>query len=703
MFSPSTSIRTLIMALAALWAVSACDDGKKKTTATAPAAPTELTATATSPTEVRLAWTDNSDDETGFIVERSLDGVTFAELTTPGADATSVNDTGVAPETTYFYRVRATNADGDSDWSNVAEVTTPAVVVPSAPTDLTATAISAYTIELAWTDNADDETGYEVEISSDGVTFTNVETLAADAVAWNAGSLTPETLYYFRVRATGAEGDSDWSNVASDTTLASLAPPAAPTDLTATVDGTAQITLNWTDNADNETGFRVERAEDGVNFTEIGTTAAGVTSYDDTPVAAMVEYSYRVRATNDDGDSDFSNVATAMITFLNFPNFQAATLVIGQPDFVSNLLNQGGETPEAYAVSGLYGNPLVHNGVLYLPDYGNARVLGFSAIPTSNGASADFVLGQADMITNDTSADATGMNGPQTLEAYNGQLFSLDYGDNRILVWNTPPTATQAPADFVIGQSAFGSSTGDCSAINLSGPEGFTVAGGKLIVADAGNNRVLIWNTIPTVSDTPADLVLGQNAFDTCEINDEDQVGSEGANPTARTLNYPTDVWTDGTRLVVVDYDNNRVLIWSTFPTANFQPADVVLGQADFFNSAANDDDQDGTSDTTASAKTLSSPYFVDSNGTQLFLTDSNNHRVLIWNTFPTADFQPADVVLGQSDFANDAANDVDQDGASDDAPNEQTFNYPNGIYLYGSFLFVADHTNYRYLVFEAQ
>jgi hypothetical protein len=315
--------------------------------------------------------------------------------------------------------------------------------------------------------------------------------------------------------------------------------------------------------------------------------------------------------------------------------FQSASVVIGQPDFTSNLANQGGSAG-ANTIYAPYGNALVYNGVLYLPDYGNNRVLGFNSIPTTNNASADFVLGQPDFTTTTYGNAADEMHGPQTLKVDNGRMLILDYNNSRVLVWITVPTLTQVPADIVVGQTGFGVSVSECTQSGLDGPEAIETVDGKLIVADYYNNRVLIWNTIPTSNGAPADIVLGQNSFTNNARNDDDQDGNPDANPTARTLDSPAGVCSDGTRLIVADSDNNRVLIWNTFPTSNFTPADVVLGQSDMISNAL------GLSD-----KDIEWPYQITSNGNQLFVCDNDNHRVLIWNSIPTTNYTSADVVLG--------------------------------------------------------
>ncbi|MHB8138289.1 MAG: putative Ig domain-containing protein [Smithellaceae bacterium] len=381
-------------------------------------------------------------------------------------------------------------------------------------------------------------------------------------------------------------------------------------------------------------------------------------------------------------------------------NFQNASVVIGQPDFVSMAINQGGAAG-ANTIYRPYGNPLFHNGILYIPDFLNHRVLGFNGVPTSNNANADFVLGQPDLTTTLPNSGANQMYGPQTVKVYNGKLFVTEYNNRRVLIWNSAPTTTAQPADVVVGQTGFGLSVTDCTQTSLGGPESMEVAGGKLIVADSDNNRVLIWNTIPTTNGAPADVVLGQGDFTHNMYNDDNQDGVADAAPTARTLRYPSGIWSDGTRLIVADPGNNRILIWNTFPTSNFAPADVVLGQGDFTHNMYNDDNQDGTADAAPTARTLNYPYMLDSNGTQLFVTDFNNNRVLIWNSIPTTNFAPANGVLGQGDFTHNVNNDDNQDGISDGAPTARTLSYPAGIYVFGKTLIVTDTTNNRYLIYR--
>jgi chitodextrinase len=104
----------------------------------APSAPSDLTATAVSASQIDLAWTDNSDDEDGFRIERCTGGgcADFTLLVNMGQNVTAHSDGGLTAETTYRYRVAAFNNGGPSDWSNVVEATTeaPPPVEPTGPT-----------------------------------------------------------------------------------------------------------------------------------------------------------------------------------------------------------------------------------------------------------------------------------------------------------------------------------------------------------------------------------------------------------------------------------------------------------------------------------------------------------------------------------------------------------------------------------------
>lgn len=365
-----------------------------------------------------------------------------------------------------------------------------------------------------------------------------------------------------------------------------------------------------------------------------------------------------------------------------FTDYQEASVVIGQDDFEANSVDEG--TTTADRLRQLYSNSWVEDGTLFVPDYDNSRILGYDTIPDSNGASADFVIGQADLESDTESSAANGLNGPGSVQAHDGRLYVADFDNHRVTVYDPVPATSTPTADLAVGQTDTSSSGQNCTATGLDFPESLFLLDDMLLIADSGNARVLVYDELPTASGVSASLVLGQTGFVSCDINTP-------ANDAAK-MSYPADVWTDGTRLAVVDRDNHRVLIWNEFPASNGQSADLVLGQADFDGTGAGDGERG-----------LNAPYAVTSDGTRFIVADNANHRVLIWDTFPTETNQAPDAVLGQSDFDHNAANDDDQDGDSDATASARTLFSPSGVRLVGTTLFVADGENYRILIFEGE
>ena len=354
-------------------------------------------------------------------------------------------------------------------------------------------------------------------------------------------------------------------------------------------------------------------------------------------------------------------------------NFAAAKVVIGQKNFK---INQCKPKSAKNTVCSSEGRPALGGKFLYVPDSGGNRVLGFKKVPKKNGASAKIVLGQTNFSNQKFGTSSTLFSFPSRVATANNQLFMVDFENSRVLIWNKFPTNTNKPADVVVGQPDFTSSASATTQSGLNRPEiGLFVADGKLLVSDRNNNRILIWNSIPTTNGAPADVVVGQPDFT-----------SSGAATTETGLHEPEGIWSDGTLLVVADEANNRVLIWNNIPTSNGTPADVVIGQADFTSSdnpepptaqsfnQPGDVASDGTSlfvedssnnrilvfspfptssnlaasvvlgqadfthssrnagNASSSAQTLDFPFGMSIIGKQLFVNDFGNNRFLIFN-----------------------------------------------------------------------
>ncbi len=276
-----------------------------------PAAPTALAATAASSSAINLSWTDNSTNETGFAIERKTGATgTYAQVATVGANIRTYSNTGLAANTNYYYRVRAVNGTVYSSYSNEANATTrPAT--PAAPTVLAATAASSSAINLSWTDNSTNETGFAIERKTGATgTYAQIATVAANVRTYSNAGLAANTNYYYRVRAVNGTVYSSYSNEANATTRP--ATPAAPTVLAASTTSSSAINLSWTDNSTNETGFAIERKTGATGtYAQIATVGANVRTYANTGLAANTNYYYRVRAVNGTVYSSYSNEANA--------------------------------------------------------------------------------------------------------------------------------------------------------------------------------------------------------------------------------------------------------------------------------------------------------------------------------------------------------------------------------------------------------
>jgi FtsP/CotA-like multicopper oxidase with cupredoxin domain len=280
-----------------------------------PAAPSSLVASLQAGPQVRLSWTDNAIDETGFTLQRSDNGAGFIDLVTnvaalPGTGSVTYIDTTVLPGNSYDYQVAATNSAGASAFSNIASVVVPALP-PAAPTGLIATNILFNRVDLAWTDNASNETGFVVERSADaGLSWGQVGQTAADVSAFSDTSVAASSSYLYRVYAFNTAGPSGNSNELSVTTPAAPTIPLAPTTLAvvATTGTTASVT--WVDTSSNENGFYLEWTLNGANNWTVITLPADTTSYTIQGLSLFTKYQVRVKAFNLAGSSAYSNTIT---------------------------------------------------------------------------------------------------------------------------------------------------------------------------------------------------------------------------------------------------------------------------------------------------------------------------------------------------------------------------------------------------------
>jgi len=198
-----------------------------KGTSSTPSGPSSLAATTVNASQIKLTWTDNSGIESGFKIERATaSGGPFTQIATVGANVKSYTSTGLKALTTYWYRVRAYNSVGNSGYSNTDSAKTDGLP-PGAPSNLAATAVSTSQINLTWTQNSSDETGFKIErATSSGGTYAQIATVGANVTSYVNTGLSGSTTYYYRVCSYNTWGNSAYTAVDSATT-ANVAPVLA--------------------------------------------------------------------------------------------------------------------------------------------------------------------------------------------------------------------------------------------------------------------------------------------------------------------------------------------------------------------------------------------------------------------------------------------------------------------------------------------
>jgi FtsP/CotA-like multicopper oxidase with cupredoxin domain len=285
--------------------------------AVAPSAPTSLVAAVTGSgnnKRVVLTWT-NPATATAVTLQRSTNSAFTANLVTTqlGLVSTYTNTIGNT-NTTFYYRAFAGNTVGSGvagypsvtvtgAFSNTAATNAPPP--PAAPTNLTATILSATSLRLNWTDNANNETDFRIERSVNGGAFALLTTVGANIVTYTDGSVTAGNTYAYRVQAENAIGPSAFAGPVT----VIIAAPAAPSGLTAVAAranrNTDRVTLRWTDNSNNESSFTIQRATNAAFTTGLNTStvAANTTTVTQTGLATGASYYYRILAVNPVGSS----------------------------------------------------------------------------------------------------------------------------------------------------------------------------------------------------------------------------------------------------------------------------------------------------------------------------------------------------------------------------------------------------------------
>ncbi|MBI3651642.1 MAG: fibronectin type III domain-containing protein [Acidobacteria bacterium] len=466
---------------------------------TAPAAPSGLTAALGVGLQVNLSWVDNSNNETGFKIERRTSTGSYALVATVGINVVSYQDNTVSYNTQYFYRVKAINGALESAYSNEASVTTGPPPPPTAPSTLTATALSCTQVNLSWLDNSSNEDGFKVERKTGTGAFSLIATLAAGTQSYSDLTAAAATQYTYQVRAySTAGGDSTPSNQATVTTPV---PPTAPTSLTATAISSSSITLSWMDTSATEQGFKIERKTGTGAFVELpASVGASVQTYSDTGLTASTPYTYQVRAYSGTVFSAYAGPATATTQAAGSGAPCPTVSVLSGSGTYGYAEGSGTAAQWRKPVAGVVAkDPLTTWNTLFIADTENHRIRKVYLEGTSVGQSSliagDGIAGYSEGAGFAPSARYNNPCGIAVLVNAQGLATTLLIADTnnhviRQLTWGgngswTPSLfcgATPGSAGYVEG----GSTTA-----KFSSPQGIVVApDGNIYVADTGNGVI---------------------------------------------------------------------------------------------------------------------------------------------------------------------------------------------------------------------
>lgn len=335
-----------------------------------PAKPSDLSADALDHERIALEWYDHADNESGFSIERSLDGENFAEIATisasTGIGTVGFTDTGLESDTIYDYRVRAFNGVGYSEYSFIVQAAT-----DIAPTGVRVLASSEQSVhgsvsgtyinthdadsisqtiseshsggkpanrytwlEHRWvfnlpaanshmltaelTANAGGGESFAFEYSTNGSDWVALFTVADGSASYNAaipatvsGQVQVRLRDFQRVSGTRTAYSVAVDHLSVDSDSGDIDPPVTPANLAVSDESSSSLTLSWDSPSDIVDTYIVERMVDGI-WTNIGTVPGSMVSYTDVGLNAETSYSYRVIASNGGGASDPSETASGM-------------------------------------------------------------------------------------------------------------------------------------------------------------------------------------------------------------------------------------------------------------------------------------------------------------------------------------------------------------------------------------------------------
>ncbi|HEX9251169.1 MAG TPA: T9SS type A sorting domain-containing protein, partial [Ignavibacteriaceae bacterium] len=309
----------------------------------APDAPSLLNSNPINNTQIELSWTDNSNNEDGFKIERKTTASgTYSEIAQVGPNITNYNSTGLSGGTEYCYRVRSYNSAGNSLYSNEScNFTLPDL--PNVPVNLVANVIqNPLSVELVWSDNSTNEDGFIIEKEMVTEAYVVIDTVPANTASYQDLDVTYQT-YNYRIKAFNVTGASAYSEIAQ------VSVPVELTSFTASV-ASGNVNLIWkTATETNNSGFNIEKQKLSSPQSSVGngewntisfvsgkgtTTECQIYSYKDANISAG-KYLYRLKQIDFNGMFEYSNAIEVIVSApdnfslnQNYPNpFNPSTTI----------------------------------------------------------------------------------------------------------------------------------------------------------------------------------------------------------------------------------------------------------------------------------------------------------------------------------------------------------------------------------------
>jgi hypothetical protein len=274
-------------------------------------APSNINYTKTSISSITVAWSDNSNGEDGFRIDKKI-GSSEWVLTygTAAANAVSWLDSNAEPNTSIQYRVYAYKGSNSStaNYSATIDNTFPA------PLNITTEKLTISSIKVNWTDNSTGESGFIIDRKVGVEAWAAYDTTATNAVTWTDNDAVINTNLQYRVKG---YKESYYSSYLESSQISNIFP--APTNLILTQVKKQQkavtIQLDWSDNSNGEDGFKISKRDDVGNWSDINTVGSNIITWTDTNATISDSLAYRVRGYKGTYSSGFTSADVSSLTF----------------------------------------------------------------------------------------------------------------------------------------------------------------------------------------------------------------------------------------------------------------------------------------------------------------------------------------------------------------------------------------------------